>query len=220
MTAINWVRIQQQVLFLSDVLAANGKMVKEKYRHLCRPLDQWSTYRWPHVYPTILWQQDLDHITPNNHLNDCLGGWSLTKYENGITTQKPIVCTDKQTLGGINMILLTYSTQRTGLTKHTIGTARTMKYLSHQIGESPLCPSCNTEQETTQHITQCLDRGQQKALTQSINLLDHWMSKPHTDPVLREVVVGYSNGQVELPWQELFLGFPLGTENWGLTRTG
>lgn len=50
--AINRVRIHQQVLLLSDVIAANGKGVDEKYRTLRHPIESWSIYHWPHVYPT------------------------------------------------------------------------------------------------------------------------------------------------------------------------
>jgi len=54
---INRIRIHQQVLYLSDVMAVNGKSIDDKYWQLREENEQWSSYNWPRVYLT---EADLD----------------------------------------------------------------------------------------------------------------------------------------------------------------
>ncbi len=43
--------------------------------------------------------------------------------------------------------------------KHVLGIAGTMKFLSHQDGREPVCPSCLACEETCSHIAQCPKAG-------------------------------------------------------------
>ena len=51
--------------------------------------------------------------------------------------------------------------------KHVLKIAGTMKYLSHQDGRSPLCPSCLVCTETCKHITRCPEVGREAAFKES-----------------------------------------------------
>ena len=44
---LNIVRVQQQVLFLSDILGASGKSLDKKYMKKRGVGEQWSTFRFP-----------------------------------------------------------------------------------------------------------------------------------------------------------------------------
>lgn len=83
--ALNWVRIHQQVLFLSDVLEVNGKHLNEKYCHLQETLAAWSSHSWPCIYPTrkdaAIWIQALDSIAPACSLQDRLGKWKRVTHK-------------------------------------------------------------------------------------------------------------------------------------------
>ncbi len=83
--ALNRIRIHQQVLFLSNVLMANGKSINKKYLCLQQPLEQWSTYTWPQTTPTpsnlALWLMVLDKIAPLHQFNDQLGPWMLPTHK-------------------------------------------------------------------------------------------------------------------------------------------
>jgi hypothetical protein len=53
---INCVRLHQQVLFMSDVLEANGKTIDKRYMEPCPPDDKWSCLIFPNEKPP---QQDF-----------------------------------------------------------------------------------------------------------------------------------------------------------------
>ena len=49
------------------------------------------------------------------------------------------------------------------VSKHVLKIAGTMKYLSHQDGRSPLCPSCLACTEICKHIARCPEVGREAA---------------------------------------------------------
>ncbi len=53
--------------------------------------------------------------------------------------------------------------------KHVLGIAGTMKFLSHQDGRSPLCPSCHECNKTCKHIACCPEAGRAATFLQSTN---------------------------------------------------
>ncbi len=79
---INQVQIHQQVLYLSNVLNANGKNIDGKYRHLRESSVQWSFFHWPTVFlggrDLNIWQQALDVIALLQQIQDMLGKWTST----------------------------------------------------------------------------------------------------------------------------------------------
>lgn len=74
---LNRVRIYQQVVFLSDVLGASGKVLDRRYLER-RPVDvRWSKLVFPRERPTgpqfRLWRQALQAIIPQDGIPDRLG---------------------------------------------------------------------------------------------------------------------------------------------------
>ena len=74
---LNLVRIHQQVLFLFDVLGADGKIIGKRYR-APRDLDTtWSTLKFPNEAPTTahfkLWNEALKQIAHMGRIRDRLG---------------------------------------------------------------------------------------------------------------------------------------------------
>ncbi len=47
--------------------------------------------------------------------------------------------------------------------KHVMGIAGTMKFLAHQDGRNPICPSCHACDETCTHIARCPKAGHTEA---------------------------------------------------------
>jgi hypothetical protein len=66
--------------------------------------------------------------------------------------------------------------------EHVLGIAGTMKFLSHQDRQSPLCPSCHKCNETCKHIACCPEAGQAAAFLQSTNEAEKWMDGTGTHP--------------------------------------
>ncbi len=92
--------------------------------------------------------------------------------------------------------------------KHVMGAAGTMAYLHHQTGESPLCPSCQQERETAQHITHCQEAGRQAALSASIQSLAVWMASEHTDPLVHTAVIAFLESRGTRQWSEITAAYP------------
>jgi hypothetical protein len=69
--------------------------------------------------------------------------------------------------------------------KQVLGVAGTMKFLSHQDGQSPLCPSCHKCDKTCQHIARCPEEGQAASFQLSTNEAESWMDSTGTHPDLK-----------------------------------
>jgi hypothetical protein len=74
---INRVRIHQQVLYVSDVLEANGKTIDSKYLEL-RPLEErWSNLTFPTENPPLqdftLWRDVVQALAPRGRLQHRIG---------------------------------------------------------------------------------------------------------------------------------------------------
>jgi hypothetical protein len=82
--------------------------------------------------------------------------------------------------------------------KHVLGMAGTMKFLAHQDGHDPTCPSCRTCEETCTHIARCPEAGHMEAFLQAVAELSKWMKDNETHPDLVLVILEYAQGQGEV----------------------
>ena len=79
--------------------------------------------------------------------------------------------------------------------KHVLKIAGTMKYLSHQDGRSPLCPSCQECTETCSHIARCQEVGREAAFRESTNAVERWMETIDTNSNVKELLLAYLRGR-------------------------
>jgi hypothetical protein len=79
--------------------------------------------------------------------------------------------------------------------KHVLGIAGTMKFLSHQDGRKPICPSCLTCEETCSHIARCPEAGRTAAFQQTASGITSWMADNATHPDIKAVVTTYALGR-------------------------
>jgi hypothetical protein len=79
--------------------------------------------------------------------------------------------------------------------KHVLGIAGTMKFLAHQDGCEPTCPSCRPCEETCTHIARCPEAGRMEAFLQAVAKLSRWMTENETHPNLVSVNSDYAQGQ-------------------------
>jgi hypothetical protein len=82
---LNRVRLYQQVLFLSDIITANGRGLDERYLRKRRAKEQWSTLRFPKEKPPVedfwLWQRALKQLVPGEGLAVRLGRFLHKGYK-------------------------------------------------------------------------------------------------------------------------------------------
>jgi hypothetical protein len=79
--------------------------------------------------------------------------------------------------------------------KHVLGIAGTMKFLAHQDGCNPVCPSCHAGEETCAHIARCPEAGRTEAFLLAAAELSRWMQDNETHPDLTSVISKYLQGQ-------------------------
>jgi hypothetical protein len=79
--------------------------------------------------------------------------------------------------------------------KHVLGIAGTMKFLAHQDGRSPMCPSCNCCMESCSHVTRCPEEGRTLAFEQSAHMMELWLEKNNTHPDLQSLLFWYLHGR-------------------------
>jgi hypothetical protein len=70
-----------------------------------------------------------------------------------------------------------------------------MKFLAHQDGRDPLCPSCQTCEEACTHVTRCPEAGRAEAFLQAVDELSRWMNENETHPDLNSVITEYARKQ-------------------------
>ena len=74
---LNRVRIYMQVLFLSDVLGANGKNLDKQYLTKRNLKEKWSRENFPNERPPrrdfLLWERTIRQLVPSTGINDRLG---------------------------------------------------------------------------------------------------------------------------------------------------
>jgi hypothetical protein len=78
--------------------------------------------------------------------------------------------------------------------KHVLGIAGTMNFLSHQDGRSPLCPSCNECTETCKHIACCPETGWAAVFLQLTMEVEKWMNGNGTHPDVKLLLLQYLRG--------------------------
>jgi hypothetical protein len=79
--------------------------------------------------------------------------------------------------------------------KHVLGIVGTMKFLSHQDGRSPLCPSCSECKETCKHIRRCQELGCAVAFAQLTHGVEAWLDAHSTHPNLKLLLLWYLQGR-------------------------
>jgi hypothetical protein len=79
--------------------------------------------------------------------------------------------------------------------KHVLGIAGTTKFLVHQDGRSPMCPSCNGCMESCSHVTRCPEEGRMLAFEQSAQMMGLWLEKNNTHPDLQSLLLWYLHGR-------------------------
>ena len=90
------------------------------------------------------------------------------------------------------------------LCKQTMSIAATNKARARFTPNlSPLCPSCNLEEETCAHILTCQEIGRVTALEASIGLLDSWMEETYTDPQLRTAITTFAKSRGCAPMYDI-----------------
>ena len=82
---LNRVRLHQQVLFLSCVLGASGKMLDRKYLKKRKDEELWSAVKFPVEKPPNkdfeLWKTALRALVPVGGVQDKLGRWTHPGYK-------------------------------------------------------------------------------------------------------------------------------------------
>jgi hypothetical protein len=92
--------------------------------------------------------------------------------------------------------------------KHVIGIASTMKFLSHQDSHKSRCPSCLACKEMCSHITLCPDAGRTAAFQQSVSSVTSWMADNTTHPDIKAVVTTYAIGRGRASCTACTVGYP------------
>ena len=79
--------------------------------------------------------------------------------------------------------------------KHVLGVAGTMMFLSHQDDRSPLCPSCGACNKSCRHVSCCPEAGRTDAFVQSTQEVEQWLEKHNTPPDLAHLLSDYLRGR-------------------------
>jgi hypothetical protein len=74
-----------------------------------------------------------------------------------------------------------------------------MKFLAHQDGQEPTCPSCRACEETCAYIICCPEAGRTEAFSLLVAELSEWMRENKTHPDLVLVILEYDQGQGKVP---------------------
>lgn len=94
---LNRVRLFQQVVFLSDVLGASGKVLDERYLKRRPAGERWSTLRFPNERPPRkdfqLWAEALQLVAPAGGVMDRLGrfrhkGYKIWPWRHDATSER------------------------------------------------------------------------------------------------------------------------------------
>ena len=92
--------------------------------------------------------------------------------------------------------------------KHVLGIAGIMKFLSHQDGRDWSCPNCLASDETCRHVAVCPDAGRTAAFEQSMAWVTSWMSENATHPDVKAVVSTYALGRGQVSCIACADGYP------------
>jgi hypothetical protein len=102
--------------------------------------------------------------------------------------------------------------------KHVLRIVGTMKFLSHQDGRSPLCPSCQACEETCTHVAQCLAASRVEAFSQGVDEVARWMNESETHPDLVYVITEYIQGRGDAPCIECARGLPMVIQEYAISQ--
>jgi hypothetical protein len=81
--------------------------------------------------------------------------------------------------------------------KHVLGIADTMQFLSYQDDRSPICPSCQICNKNCKckHVARCPEEGRTSAFVQSTQEVERWMMAQHTHSDLSHLLLRYLWGR-------------------------
>jgi hypothetical protein len=102
--------------------------------------------------------------------------------------------------------------------KHILGIAGTMKFLAHQDGCEPTCPSCRLCEETCTHIARCPEAGRMEAFLQVVAEPSRWMTENKTHPDLVSIISDYAQGQGKTSCIECAEDFPLIVQEFAISQ--
>jgi hypothetical protein len=93
-----------------------------------------------------------------------------------------------------------------------------MKFLAHQDGGKPTCPSCRSCEETFTHIARCPEAGRTEAFLQAVAELSRWMTENKTHPDLVSIISDYAQGQGETSCVKCAEDFPLIVQEFAISQ--
>ena len=93
-----------------------------------------------------------------------------------------------------------------------------MKFLAHQNGCKPTCPSCQLCEETCAHIACCPEAGRTEKLSQAVAELSRWMTENKTHPDLVSVISDYAQGRGETSCVKCAEDFPLIVQEFAISQ--
>ncbi len=102
--------------------------------------------------------------------------------------------------------------------KHVLGIAGTMKFLSHQDNRESLCPSCLSCEETCIHIALCPEIGGTKAFQQSVAGVTSWMAENATHPDVKAIITAYAIGRGQVSCVDCAAGYPTVIQDFTLSQ--
>ncbi len=102
--------------------------------------------------------------------------------------------------------------------KHVLGIAVTMKFLSHQDDHESLCPSCLSCKETCSHIALCPEIGCTKAFQQSVAGVTSWMAENATHPDIKAVITAYAIGKGQVSCINCAADYPTVIQDFAMSQ--
>jgi hypothetical protein len=93
-----------------------------------------------------------------------------------------------------------------------------MKFLSHQDGRSPLCPSCQACEETCAHVARCPAASRAEAFSQGVDEVARWMNESETHPDLVCIITEYIRGRGDTPCVECARDLPMVIREYAISQ--
>jgi hypothetical protein len=98
---------------------------------------------------------------------------------------------------------------QTWAAKHVLRIVGTIKFLAHQDGRSPLCPSCQECSKTCTHIACCPKIRRAAAFAQSTQGVEQWLEQQNTHSNLQSLILKYLQGRGSMTCYECSLALNL-----------
>ncbi len=102
--------------------------------------------------------------------------------------------------------------------KHVLGIAGTMKFLSHQDDRKSVCPSCLSCEEACSHIALCPEIRRTKAFQQSVAGITSWMAENTTHPDIKAVITAYAIGRGQVSCIDCAADYPTVIQDFAMSQ--